>query len=99
MTRRRAAAHGTGNGRCPTCRALVLHQLVEVLTVTADPRPLTPAEQETLRGPNRLIWCAPPSRTGGPPRLRWIYRSHPPDCPHPHLADHHCPPADPTTLF
>jgi hypothetical protein len=42
-----------------------------------------------IRGPNRLTWCAPPTRSGTT-RLMWIYTGHPADCPHPHHVDHQC---------
>ncbi|MEU7155134.1 hypothetical protein [Streptomyces chrestomyceticus] len=98
----RAAADGTT--RCPACRAPILRQLVgrvAALTVTADLRPLTSAEQAAARAPNRLFWCLYRAGPHTPPRLRWIDRWHPADCPHPHVTEHHCPgprrPAD--TLF
>ncbi|MFF4479493.1 hypothetical protein ACFY1A_21085 [Streptomyces sp. NPDC001520] len=81
---------GADDTRCPTCEAQVLTQLVEVLTAIADPTPLTPAEQDKARGPNRLIWCLT-QRPHSPPRLRWITAWHPTACPHPHVADHQCP--------
>ncbi|WP_406338232.1 hypothetical protein OG987_13255 [Streptomyces sp. NBC_01620] len=98
----RASRKGGDDSRCPSCSAPVLRQLVgdrAALTVTADLRSLTPEQQAAARTPNRLIWCL---KTGGPhsrPRLRWTGRSHPTDCPHPHVTDHQCPPAEPTTLF
>ncbi|MEV6081700.1 hypothetical protein AB0L80_42490 [Streptomyces sp. NPDC052069] len=91
----------TTTTRCPGCRAPILTQLVghrAALNVTADIRPLTPEQQAEARTPHRLIWCLK-SSPHSTPRLRWIDRLHPPDCPHPHVADHHCPPAAPTTLF
>ncbi|MFJ5675018.1 hypothetical protein [Streptomyces sp. NPDC093097] len=87
----RAAAHGTA--RCPPCRAPVLRQLVgdtAALTVTADLRPLTPAEQTTVRAPNRLIWCLV-QRPHTSPRLRWIDAHHPARCPYQHVTEHACP--------
>ncbi|MEU5608410.1 hypothetical protein AB0H03_06580 [Streptomyces sparsogenes] len=87
---RRSGRTGAADSRCPSCRAPILRQLVEVLTVTADLTPLTPAEQEQARGPNRLIWCLT-QRPHSPPRLRWITAWHPTACPHPHVADHQCP--------
>lgn len=101
-TRRSAAPATTGPTRCGACGAPILRQLVEVLAVTADATPIPAGTDTTIRGPNRLTWCAPPPRYGtGPPRLRWVHLAyHPPDCPHPHLADHQCtghrPPAAPT---
>ncbi|MFJ8855143.1 hypothetical protein [Streptomyces sp. NPDC102437] len=86
---------------CPGCRAPILTQLVgnrAALNVTADLRRLTPEQQAEARTPHRLIWCL---KTRGPhstPRLRWIDRWHPPDCPHPHVTEHHCNP-EPNTLF
>ncbi|MGW1463873.1 hypothetical protein ACWCPT_05895 [Streptomyces sp. NPDC002308] len=86
--------------RCPGCGTPLLAQWVgrvAALHVTTDMRPLTPTEQTLLRTPNRLIWCLlRPAH--GTPRLRWIDRWHPPNCPHPHVTEHHCNPA-PTTLF
>ncbi|MFJ3590115.1 hypothetical protein ACIQUY_31845 [Streptomyces sp. NPDC090231] len=98
----RAGKKGGDDSRCPSCSAPVLRQLVgtrAALTVTADLTPLTPTQQAELRTPHRLIWCL---KTGPhtAPRLRWIGGSHPPDCPHPHVTDHHCTPAPaPSTLF
>ncbi|GAB2731548.1 hypothetical protein [Streptomyces bullii] len=89
---------GGADSRCPACRAPILRQLVgdrAALKVTADLTPLTPEQQAEARGPNRLIWCLRPGGTG-PGRLVWLTPWHPADCPHPHLADHRCPP---TTLF
>jgi hypothetical protein len=87
--------------RCPSCGSRVVTQLVgdrAALKVTADLTPLSPSEQAKARGPNRLIWCLHPTPSG-PGRLVWLTPWHPPDCPHPHVADHQCPPAEPTTLF
>ncbi|MFE6103218.1 hypothetical protein ACFVQ4_25120 [Streptomyces laurentii] len=98
MTGRRGP--GTTNSRCPACRTPTLTQWVgdrAALRITADPTPLTPAEQDKVRTPNRLIWCLVQNRHGAP-RLRWISRWHPPNCPHPHVTEHHCT-AEPTTLF
>ena len=85
--------------RCPRCGAPTLRQTVgrvAALTVTADLRPLTPAEQAAVREPNRLIWCLY-QLPGLPPRLRWTGPGHPADCPHPHVTEHRCPHA--ATLF
>ncbi|MGA6223507.1 hypothetical protein ACPESV_24615 [Streptomyces umbrinus] len=88
--------------RCPACRAPVIKQLVgerAALNVIADLTPLTPAQQAELREPNRLIWCL---RTNslGQQRLLWLDPWHPPDCRRgDHVAEHRCPPAEPTTLF
>ncbi|MFD8866054.1 hypothetical protein ACFV1F_17045 [Streptomyces sp. NPDC059590] len=87
---RRSGRTGAADSRCPSCRAPVIRQLVEVLTVTADPTPLTPDEQHAARGPNCLIWCLI-QRPHSPPRLRWITAWHPPNCPNPHVAEHQCP--------
>ncbi|MFJ1995276.1 hypothetical protein [Streptomyces asiaticus] len=87
MTRR--TGRTGADTRCPSCRAPILRQLVEVLAVTADLTPLTPAEQDQARGPNRLIWCLT-QRPHSPPRLRWITAWHPHNCPNPHVADHQC---------
>jgi hypothetical protein len=88
--------------RCSSCSAPVLRQLVghvAALDVTADLTPLTPAEQAQVREPNRLIWCLYQASPHTPPRLRWTGTGHPAGCPHPHVTEHRCPPADPTTLF
>lgn len=79
----------------------VIKQLVgerAALDVTADLEPLSLEEQAAVREPNRLIWCLKTSSLGVR-RLVWLTPWHPPDCPHNHVADHRCPPADPTTLF
>ncbi|WP_405611237.1 hypothetical protein [Streptomyces sp. NBC_01508] len=93
--------------KCPSCGAPLHRELVghtAALMVTADLTPLTPEEQATIRGPNRLIWCYRQPKWGTP-RLIWTGRWHPSDCPHQHVADHACngpPPAappQPATLF
>lgn len=89
--------------RCPSCGAPVIHQSVgdrAALKVTADLTPLTPEEQQTVREPNRLIWCLRLTALGQH-RLFWLEPWHPPDCPRggAHVAEHRCPPAEPTTLF
>jgi hypothetical protein len=89
------------DNRCPRCRAPILRQLVGqivALTVTADLTPLSLEQQAALREPNRLIWCL---RSGEhtPRRLTWTGRDHPEPCPFPHVTEHRCPPAEPTTLF
>jgi hypothetical protein len=94
---------GGADSRCPACRAPVIKQLVgnrAALNVTADLTPLTPEQQRELREPNRLIWCLRTNSLGHQ-RLLWLDPWHPPDCPHGgiHVADHRCPPAEPTTLF
>lgn len=95
------AAH-PAPARCPGCRAPIIRQLVgrtAALNVTADPQPIPLHQAQQLREPNRLIWHlhTGPHTT---PRLTWISPSiHPPDCPTPHVIEHRCPPADPTTLF
>ncbi|MFG3349541.1 hypothetical protein ACGF1Z_31345 [Streptomyces sp. NPDC048018] len=96
----RPRATGAADSRCPSCAAPVLTQWVgdrAALRVTADLRPLTPEQQQAVRTPNRLIWCLH-SRPHATPRLRWLSRWHPPDCPHPHVTEHACT-AEPTTLF
>ncbi|MFD6415965.1 hypothetical protein [Streptomyces sp. NPDC060194] len=98
-----ARRSGSADSRCPTCRAPVIRQWttgVAALQVTVDatPQPLTREQQATARGPNSLIWCLHQPQIG-PPRIRWTGRWHPPDCPHPHVAQHRCKPAEPTTLF
>jgi len=99
MAARRTGTNPLTTHRCPSCRAPVLRQVVEVLAVTADATPRPPGHNP-FDDPNHLTWCNPPTKYG-PPRLRWIYRStHPPNCPHPHHKDHQCtgrhPPADTT---
>lgn len=89
--------------RCPSCGAPVITQLVgqrAALKVTADLTPLTPEQQRQLREPNRLIFCLRTNSLGHQ-HLTWLDPWHPPDCPHGriHVAEHRCPPADPTTLF
>lgn len=94
----RPRRQGGSNSRCPACGAPVLTQLVgriAALTVTTDLTPLTPEEQAQARAPNRLVWCLHHPAIG-PPRLRWT-DTHPPDCPHPHVAEHRCQP--PARLF
>ncbi|WP_228975007.1 hypothetical protein [Streptomyces sp. DH12] len=104
----RAVRRGGDDSRCPACRAPLLTQWVgdrAALKAVVDPTaPLTPDEQAAARGPNRLIWCLYKPHPQAPARLRWIHRGHPATCPHPHVADHHCPgprPAgpQPDTLF
>lgn len=97
------AGHGRTDGgtRCPSCRARILTQLVgrtAALNVTADLTPLTATQQAELREPNRLIWCLVTTPLGAP-RLRWTGSLHPADCPHTHVTEHRCQPAEPTTLF
>ena len=101
----RASSHGSSGGRCPGCRAPILTQWVgdtAALKATVDlpdpaePHPYAPAAAAST--PDDLVWCLPRPRHG-PLRLRWTTGRHPPDCPHQHLTSHHCPPADPTTLF
>ncbi len=101
MTGRPQGSAPSPTKRCPACRAPILPQLVgdrAALHITADLTPLTPDEQTAFREPNRLIWCLRTSRTGAQ-TLAWIQTWHPPDCPHPHVTEHRCPPADPSTLF
>lgn len=90
--------HRADDSRCRTCGAPTIRQHVEVLTVTADATPIEPGTDTQARGPNRLTWCRPPS-TWSTPRLRWIYSTHPQQCPHPHHADHQCPGPAAVTLF
>jgi hypothetical protein len=93
---------GRSQQRCPACQAPVIKQLVgsrAALDVVADLTPLSPGQQAELAEPDRLIWCL---RTNslGQQRLVWLTPWHPPDCPDgDHVADHRCPPAEPTTLF
>ncbi|MEE1814248.1 hypothetical protein PUR59_04330 [Streptomyces sp. SP18ES09] len=98
----RPRATGAADSRCPSCAAPLLTQwvgAVAALKVTADPRPLTSEQQIAVREPNRLVWCLYRASAHSPPRLRWITASHPPTCDHPHVTEHRCPPAEPTTLF
>ncbi|MCB5168039.1 hypothetical protein LG634_24830 [Streptomyces bambusae] len=97
----RSGSEGGADSRCPRCRTPVHRQwvgIVAALYVVADLTPLTPAEQTAVREPNRLIWClrSTPHTTR---RLTWAGRDHPAGCPHPHVTEHRCPPAEPTTLF
>ena len=97
----RASRKGGADSRCPSCSAPLTTQWVGTtcaIKVTTDCTPLPSAEQTAARTPNRLIWCLKAS-THTTPRLRWIDSWHPPNCPHPHVTDHQCPPAEPTTLF
>lgn len=99
MAGRRAT--GAADSRCPSCAAPVITQLVghiAALHITADLTPLTPEQQAAVRTPNRLIWCLY-QRPHTAPRLRWTGALHPRDCPNPHVTEHQCPPAEPTTLF
>ncbi|MEE4546492.1 hypothetical protein V2S66_31570 [Streptomyces sp. V4-01] len=91
-TRRAGTASTTATAaRCPSCGAGLIRQPGEVIPVTVDATPIPTGTDPQIRGPNRLTWCAPPARSGGPPRLLWVYPGgHPPDCPHPHHADHQC---------
>jgi hypothetical protein len=95
MTRR--TRHGA-DSRCGACGMSILRQFVDVLTVTVNATPIEPGTDAQHRDPHHLTWCVPPQATG-PPRLRWIYGWHPPNCPHPHHAEHRCtqphPPAAP----
>lgn len=86
-TRRSPATTGT---RCGACGTPVIRQTGDVIPVLVDADPIEPGTDAAIRGPNRLTWCAPPTLSGGPPRLLWVYTGHPPDCPHPHHADHAC---------
>ncbi|MFJ4847585.1 hypothetical protein [Streptomyces sp. NPDC088733] len=96
---RRASSPAVRQGKCRGCSRAVLRQLVDGLTVNADPTGISRDEEtEVRKDPNRLTWCLI-DNSHGPPRLRWIHSWHPPDCPHPHVACHQCPPAEPTTLF
>ncbi|MER6235914.1 hypothetical protein ABT185_07540 [Streptomyces clavifer] len=100
MTRSASRKGGTYS-RCPSCSAPLITQWVgdtAALKVSTDGTPLTPAEQAAVRTPNRLIWCLK-SSAHTTPRLTWIHSTHPADCPHAHVTDHQCPPAEPTTLF
>ncbi|MFF9088611.1 hypothetical protein ACF1BE_19705 [Streptomyces sp. NPDC014991] len=97
MTRRPSSSGGARQVRC-RCGRPVLRQLVGLraaLDVTADAGPLTAAAAAALREPNRLDWCVRTRKDG--PDLAWVDRSHPADCPRPHVIDHQCtaPPAGP----
>lgn len=97
--------HHGGGSRCPACGLPLLVQWVGH-TAALQARVDLPAPDEARpygealrhRTPDRLVWCLP-RRRYGPLRLRWTHARHPPDCPHQHLLDHQCPPAEPTTLF
>lgn len=90
--RARRTAPATTEARCGACRAPVIRQAGGVLDILADATPIPHGTDEQVREPNRLTWCRPPTAPYGtsPPELRWVYPSHPPDCPHPHHADHRC---------
>jgi hypothetical protein len=75
--------------RCGACGAPLIRQPGEVIAVAVDATPIPPGTDPQIRGPNRLTWCAPPTRSGTT-RLMWIYTGHPADCPHPHHVDHQC---------
>ncbi|MEU6279771.1 hypothetical protein [Streptomyces sp. NPDC047028] len=101
----RARGRGNDDSRCPACGAHTLAQWVghtAALRARVDlpppgetrPYDTTAADAE----PNRLVWCLP-RQSYRPLRLRWTARGHPPDCPHQHLLDHQCPPAEPATIF
>lgn len=99
--RTRRPTPATTATRCGACGTPLIRQLGGVLDITADATPIPTGTDSQHRGPNRLLWCAPPARhSTGPPRLRWIYPTHDPTCPHPHHPDHHCTPRTPDgTLF
>jgi hypothetical protein len=95
----------TGATRCPSCGQPLLVQWVGDVAalkarVTLPPPEVRLPYTEALaeRTPHNLVWCLPrhPYRAL---RLRWTGPHHPPGCPHQHLTTHHCPPAEPTTLF
>ncbi|WP_129307965.1 hypothetical protein [Streptomyces sp. L2] len=101
----RARRRGNTDSRCPACGAHLLTQWVGHtaalharvdLPPPGEPRPYPAAVTDAT--PQRLVWCLPRPRHG-PLRLRWTSPGHPPDCPHQHLLDHQCPPAEPTTIF
>ncbi|MDX3019903.1 hypothetical protein [Streptomyces acidiscabies] len=101
----RASGTGGVNSRCPACRAPLLVQWVGGVAALQARVNLPPAGDQlpyqaalAASTPNDLVWCLP-RRNYGPLRLRWTTGRHPPDCPHQHLTAHHCPPAEPTTLF
>ncbi len=78
---------------CPRCGADTLTartpDRVAAVDVRADPEPIDPATIPADR--TRLAWCL----TGGghtPQRIRWRDRWHAPNCTHPVLIDHVCPP-------
>ncbi|SCD41163.1 hypothetical protein GA0115251_106940 [Streptomyces sp. TverLS-915] len=103
----RARTRGADTLRCPACGTRLLTQWVGhtaalharvALPPPDEPHPLATAREEITGNPNRLVWCLP-RNPYAPPRLRWTGARHPPDCPHQHLPDHNCPPAEPSTLF
>ncbi|AEW94632.1 MULTISPECIES: hypothetical protein [Streptomycetaceae] len=101
MTGRRSSS-GARRTRCPRCGRPVITQLVgrrAALAVVADDEPMPTARAAGRTTPDRLAWCLRDGPFAGID-LRWVYRSHPPDCPHPHVLDHQCtaplrPPAGP----
>jgi hypothetical protein len=90
----RAAANGSGDSRCPGCRAPIIRSHWCGLPITAENRPLTPAQQHAVwtgDDRNRLIWCLRTSRWS-PPRLLDVHpATHSASCPHSHIACHRCP--------
>lgn len=108
MSGRRSRQTTSSTRRCPACSAPTLTEWVgsvAALQVTAELIPLSPAEQAARRTPHSLIWCLYKASPFSAARLRWIHSSHPADCPHPHVAEHHCagrsaaPAPEPDTLF
>ncbi|NUS86345.1 MAG: hypothetical protein HOY75_27390 [Streptomyces sp.] len=96
-----ARRRGGADSRCSACGTPTHTQWdghVAAIKVTVDLTPLTPAEQTAVLEPNRRIYCLT-HRPHCPPRIRPLSPWHPPGCPHPHVAEHRCPPAEPTTLF
>lgn len=97
------SARGTGTtadpGRCPSCRAPILRQLVgrtAALNVTADTTPIRRDDEPRLREPNRLTWCLTNSKWA-PPHLRWRCTEYRGPCPHHIVIEHRCTrPADQT---
>lgn len=91
----RPGGDGAVRTDCPRCGHPVLQQLVgrrAALPVTADAEPMSVAEAEQLREPNRLHWCL--RKTSNGIELRWRIDCGP-ACAHGHVVDHRCPQGTP----
>jgi hypothetical protein len=96
VTRPAKTTTGAVRTDCGRCGAPTLRQPNGLpWTVTADAEPMPLARALALTGPNRLAWCLKTSRWSGDRLTEMHTRSHPADCPHPHVIDHECPPGTP----